>query len=408
MHMQTNVIRSNKVSLICAFTILQFFVVLSGHASPLDLKPYVSLGATSDSNLFRLSDDSAEALGATDLSEDYYRAAFGAVLDWQRQRQKLDIDAEINSNKFKRFDTLDYTGGHVKARWLWVLGNLWDGKASYNYNRTLKSFGNSLIPSRDIKTTNHLALDADRKINERWFARMGGYLKDVDFSDSPRNNKKEYNIKVGAFYKSHANNTTGIVLRVTEASFQDRGVNVARLIDDGFTTSSLDAVARWTLTGKSRISARLGYTKREQNNVSVNDFDGMTGRFIHYWALSKKTRIQSSIWRILSTLGDEIANYAVVTGAGVEADWRVANKTKMIGGLTFEQRDFQEAPELIGDGPFESRVDDVYRYWVGLVYSPMQNLSFDLIYKNGERDSNRVVRDYTYDSITANLKFNFN
>jgi exopolysaccharide biosynthesis operon protein EpsL len=400
---------TKKYSQAFFFVSLPFISIVTCHAAPLDFRPYVSIGATADSNLFRLSgDEEAQAiLGTTDLSDEYLVPAVGAESSWQYQRQEFDLDFEINRNQYNQYDELDYTGGFVKARWDWLYGRLWDGNVTYDFNKAQKRFENMLVPRRDIKTDNRIAFEADRKVDERRFVRLGGYYKDVDFSESTLNKKREASLKAGLFYKSYAENTAGAELQVIDASYPDRDVNIARLVDDGYMQTSFEAIADWVFSEKSKITARLGYTSREQNNISVNDFNGLTGRLDYIWDASEKTRIRTSIWQKPSTLGDEIANYAVVTGVGIQAGWDVTENTLIKAGVKYEYRDFKEDLDLVVDVPFESREDDVTDYWLSLVYDPQKHFSFELAYDNGKRDSNRELRDYDYDSITGYLKYTF-
>ncbi len=399
--------KSKALSLLFSSLVVAIAAVDLVHAAPVVFNPYISADATYDDNLFRLSSAAADNLGVTDLSDDYYKLAAGSLISWQHQRQKFNVEAEVNRNVFNKSDTLDYTGGILNAKWDWVSGRLWSGKVSYAFNRELKSFSNMLVPRRDIKTSNRLSISGDRKLDERWFSRIGGQLRKIQFSDTELNEREEAILDGGLFYKSHANNTTGFRLKITKATFPNRSVDTVRLIDDGYLRSSLDAITRWVLSGKSKINAQVGYTRQDQNNISSDNFGGLTGRLVHTWTISRKTKVESSIWRELSTLSDEISNYAVVTGLSVIADWKVANKTLLNIGAEFENRDYKEGVDLIDNASFVSRDDDVLTYWAGLSYTPQKNTALGLTYENGTRDSNRVLREYDYYSILGSIKVSF-
>ncbi len=378
-------------------------------AAPPDITPYVTAGVGHDDNLFRFenSQEALETIGTTDKSDTWYQAGAGVDVRWPISRQEFVFDLDVNRTAYDRFDDLDYTGGLASAQWRWRRGSLWSGRLGYDYRRSLSSFTERATITRDLKDTHRLFGDAERQVTTRWVVNAGAGYKDVDFSERDEIAREEVRGTLGAAYVSRKRNRIGVELSVTDAEFPNRDVDFVRGTDDGYQQTELNAVVRWQVQTHSRIEVRAGYTDREQDNISRDDFDGPTGRFTYFWSPGKKTTVSAFVWREVSALSDEIANFAKVNGIGTNIDWEITSKVKLDLGATWENRDFEGRSEEITVVLPNEREDDVAELQLGLEYLPRRNIIIRLGYNTGDRDSNRESLDYTFNEFTGSATLRF-
>jgi exopolysaccharide biosynthesis operon protein EpsL len=370
-------------------------------AAPEDrIRPYVLGSLIYDDNLFRVADDdeALRLLGTTDTSDTIYSVAAGVNVDLEISRQRLLLDASVNRNYFDRFDFLDYTGADALALWRWEWGNLWSGEMGYRYERTLSGFTEFQVPIRDIRTRQRVFASAVRKLTPRWQARVGADWTQVDFSEREQNERRRTTGELGLQYVSRANNVLGGELRFSSADFPNR----EGLMDNAYTETEIAAVGDWRFGGRSRAQFRAGYLNREHEVLSRRDFDGLVGRMDYLYQLTGKTSITASAWRELSSLNDEIATYAVVTGLGLEPRWDITSKVSLRAGAFYEDRDFQGETDIT-----TADREDVYTFEVSVLYSPLRRVHLSLGYQWEERDSDSADREYEYQRILGALQFDF-
>jgi hypothetical protein len=113
-----------------------------------------------------------------------------------------------------------------------------------------------------------------------------------------------------------------------------------------------------------------------------------------------------SIWHELTSLGDEIANFALVTGVSVRPTFSIGRRTAVKLGLGYEFRDFQrelERPVLPAPGVPE-REDDVVTAAVGVEWSVTERVKLLFDYDAQYRDSTRFAQDYDYHRVQMGFR----
>jgi len=136
-----------------------------------------------------------------------------------------------------------------------------------------------------------------------------------------------------------------------------------------------------------------------------------------------KTLINASVWREIysveerGTLGEggldqADASYVVSTGASIGPAWAPTAKLVFQGKVVHEKRKYQGSPGLtfgvapvVGTG--EHREDTFNGLRLSAGYTPIRALRLSLSAEHGKRDSNAFLRDYDYNLISANARFQF-
>jgi hypothetical protein len=148
------------------------------------------------------------------------------------------------------------------------------------------------------------------------------------------------------------------------------------------------------------------YAHRDEDDPALSDYSGLTGRVTGHWRSATQDTVTASVWHEVSTLGDEIANYALVTGISVRPTVSIGRRVFVRLGLGYEYRDFQretERPTLpLPDIPL--RDDKVLTAAVGVEWSMSERVKLLFDYDTQYRDSNRFAQDYDYHRVQMGVR----
>ncbi len=392
-----------------ALTLLCGMFLMSGQASaaPGDtVQPYVSTSVAHDTNLFRLSSnrDPRLVLGRDSTSDTIKRVEAGAVVDYLIGRQQIILKGSALQNWYERFNFLNHDGSDARATWNWQLGNVWQGDLGYTHSRTLATFTEIQAMLRDVRTQQSAFGSAIYKLDPDWRIRTGARWYSLESGAPQRRflNREEISALVGVDHVNEANNSLGVEAKYTEARFPAREVTPLSIFDNGYTQTELSSVADWRYTGQSRFQGRLGFTQRRHKQLSMRDFDGVTGRLAYDWSVAGKTMVNTALWREVGSIDDTINTYVVTKGVSLGASWFPTSKIFVKGEAAYKSRDFLGEVRV---GPH--REDDIRTLSVSLGYSPLTNVQLSLDGIVEKRNSTRIFTDYNYNNIAASVKVVF-
>lgn len=368
------------------------------------IQPYVSVGVTQDSNLFRFSKDSV----SDDASDTISRIEAGVGVDYPISRQRLTLKANVNRSQFQRYEFLNSDGSDWQAVWNWQVGNLWQGDLGYTRSQRLASFTETQATVRDVRTQQSVFASANYKVHPDWRLHWGGRWSALESSSSLNQliNSNETSGVVGVDYISNANNSLGVQGQFLEARFPEYGITSASSFDNGYSQTTVSSVADWKYSGNSRFRGRLGYTQRRYNELAIRDFNGMTGRLTYDWSITGKTLLSVAAWREVGGISDVISTFAVIKGSNLDVSWFPTSKIFVRGGVAHKSYDFRGDSGFVL-GTVDKREDKIRTVSASLGYSPLQNLQISLDGVVEQRDSTRIFIDYNYKLITANIKVSF-
>lgn len=348
--------------------------------------PYAAVSVTSDSNLLRNPN------GLGDKADRYVTLEAGLDTEIHVSRQRFLIDGRILRNDYDRFSGLDHTAGDADLLWKWTVGRLWEGDLGYTYERQMRDLANELIPERDMLDRHKLYGALNRWLTPRW--RLGAQLDwmKVSFSTSTFLDKTVSGSGLSIDYVSRAENVVGFETTYASTQFDSSG-------ERDFNDFALGPTFDWQLTGKTRLKGAAGYKARRHDQLSDRDFDGFVGKLSAIWKATGKTSVKATISRDLSSLDDEIADYAIVDGIRIEPTWDVRSKTRIRALAGYERRDFQGAQLDLIDPGVANREDRVSTLELGVDWRPLRNVSLDLSVGAESRDSNRTLRKYDYQYV---------
>ncbi len=356
------------------------------------LHPYASAAMTYDTNLLRVSGISELPFG-TKKSDSYSTLAAGFDSDFKISRQDFLFDGEVYRINYQRFDEFNHTGGAAHALWKWARGDLWAGELGYTFNRTMASFANQTIPKNEIRTENMVHGEAGRWLTDKLRLNVGGGLQTTNFSEDETLDRERHIGGVEIEYLTHSGNFLGFETKGSTGTFKNDAIRDYRELHVGPT-------AKWQLTGKTSLRAKAGYTRRDHDNVSQEDYAGFIGRLSADWKASPGFKIDASLWREISSLGDQINNYALIHGIRIEPTLQIASKTSLRLFTDYQDHDYKNAAPSTDP----QRQDKLYGAGLWVDWNLYQNVSTSLGYNAEKRTSTRITDEYNDQIFLVQLK----
>ena len=400
------------------FAVLPFrsLLVLSAVLSPVSMAyavlekfdPYASARVLWDSNVFRVSgDEEARALlGSTSKNDTVGYLGGGFKTDFKLSRQHLFLDAEAIRAKYDNFDDLDHTRLKGRAAWGWRVGNLWNGNLGYRYERNMRSFNESSIPEKDMRTTHTGYLDGGYQLHPDWRLAGALNLSDVSYQDRDRLDRNSSSGQLEVQYRNTLNTRVGVRLKYTDNDLNDE--NVAGIsISNDYQETEISGVLYWEGTGKSSFEGRWGYTQQSYDDFDERDYKGSTGRLTYYWLATGKTNVDVSAWRETSTQNDEITTYVLTRGVRIRPRWSVTPLITLGGEVAYINDDYKGENDIRTALGGQRRDDDTWRYGVSASWQPRKIVKLTVGYKKEHRDSSIDANDFDYSQIDLKALLRF-
>ena len=381
-------------------------VVDEGVARVLDaFNPYLTVGYGYDSNVFRLDeevfedpDDPLPVATKDDLSDQYAMASAGFNAEIERSLQRWELYGELSHTLFNEYDDLDYTGSKAGALWHWRLSDLTAGTAGATHKRALRDFANQLTLNRqqDLRMENKLLGDANIGLKGPWRLGVRGEFAEISFSESERLDLQRVTGGASIGFASDAGSIIGFDAEYIIGDYDNNPLS-------DYDEYTLGPTLEWKFTERTSMTARVGYTNRDQSDPLRDDYDGVTGRVVVNFANDERNGVRFSLYRDLSSLGDEISEFAEVLGLEVEPRWQLREGVDLRLLVGYEQRDFNRDldAELLGLDP--NRDDDVVTAGAFVDWEITRNLKVSFGADMQRRDSTRELQDYDFHRFEMRL-----
>lgn len=382
---------------LCALAWLAFHgeVAAQGADTFRGLHPYVGAGFVYDSNLLRQPDDQIDVL-SNKKSDRYVTLEAGLDGKLNFSRQSILLDGRIFRNNYDHYGDLDHTGGHAGITWQWLWDPKWSGDIGYEYDRKIRDFSNQVvtIPRKDLRTENRGFVFVSRALGGGYSLNLGASLADVEYEESSRLDIERDTVRAGFVYETIRKNRIGLETEFLNGKFKNAD-------NRDFDEMRADIILDWRLSERNRLDAKFGYAERDNDDSNRSDFDGFTGRFRLVRRGGLRNKLVATVWRDISTFGDEVANYAVVDGISIEPEWGIGRSSALRLFAGYEKRDYKGFRTLdeIPDLDLDSRDDDIYTgsIWYDWQVAEIVTLTFGYI---GEiRDSNRDTAEYDFNHL---------
>jgi len=370
----------------------------------------MTAGILYDNNIFRIPDGNPLLFGVPPGNKADHIFSYGARVRYDKtvSRQRFIADVQATQNNYRTNTDLDYVNGNALAKWMWQIGNPWDGEASYEYRRYLSGFADVSANVKNLVTLETAWFKAGYRPHPRWRGWVGAnYLQTRN--SAPSQITYDTDITTGLLgldYRTPSENTIGTQFRFAEGTYPQRQFVPGGFLDNQYEDHELSAVWKWNTTGQTVFDGRLGYLKRDHERVAARNFSGPTFRMNLGWQATGKTHVQSGVWRELLTYEAQTSNYVIATGVRITPTWSVTPQFSLQASWSYETRDYKGEP-LGAFGILPTRKDDLHDLQLAALYSPRRNVELSLVVDKSSRDSNVPIYDYKDTTTMFNVKVSF-
>lgn len=376
------------------------------------LELFVAERVTHDDNVFRISSqsDPAAVLGSPSKRDTYHTTSFGINLDVPVSRQLFQGGLTLNNTNYNRFTVLNFDGHEGRAVWQWQAGNDLAGQLGYTETLALASLANSqagiLSGTPNSLKTQREFFNAAYLLTPRWQLRgEASSLKQTNGLPVFRVN--DVVIDAGNFgvnYVTPLKNQVGLGVRVEEGRFPNRQVVAGSPFDNAYQQLNVDAVTDWTLTGRSRLSARAGRVSRRHEQVPQGDFEDWTFNAAYDWQPTGKLWLNALARREISPLDDAYSSFVLLTGIALNPTLRLTDKTNLTATLEYNEREYLSDPGLLLAQP---RTDQVRTAALKASYRPLRSVTLEMNWRRESRSSTIAFGDYKYEIVSVSARLGF-
>lgn len=372
--------------------------------------PYVRGLYGYDSNLFRLQNDQAAnaVLGTTDTSESFYTLAAGMDMNLRVSRQVIRAHAEYNQTWFNQYKLLDYDGRDAYLKWDWLVGSAATGDVGIAETRTQASYTNVKKPVSNLIRTRQRFFHAAVKLDNPWLVKFGAESVDTDNNASLQQalDATVDSVNAGVQYTTSKGSTVELISRRSDGQYPNRQLVGLTPIDNDYLQWDHGVAVAWAPSGKTQVSGKLNYTRRNYTEVPQRDFSGLTGLLAMDWMVTGKTTLRASLHRDIGALENDTASYTLNQGIAFGADWKPTAKLLFNAQLRHDDISYAGDPGFVlSTAP--AREDRLTTVQAEMEYSVLRNTMLGLVLKRGVRDSSEALSSYGYNSALVNLRSEF-
>jgi exopolysaccharide biosynthesis operon protein EpsL len=378
------------------------------------LELFVAQTLTRDDNVFRISSglDPAAALGSSSKGDTSSTTSLGFNLDVPVSRQRFQGGVTWNKTRYDRFTVLNWDGHQGQGIWLWQVGNDISGKLGYTETLSLGWLANvqSGVQSStpNFLTTRRAFLNAAYMLTPRWRLRgEAGRLKQSnEVPERKVNDASTDSVDLTVSYVMPVDNQIGLGTRVEESRLPNRQFVAGDLFDNSYRQQSVAAVTDWTLTGSSRVSARVGSVRRSYTQLPQRDFEGSTFRAAYDWTPTGKLMLTATAQKDISTIEQVNIGLVLVKGVALRPALRLTDKVNLAGAFEYSNREYRSDPVLVL-GIVPNRTDRVRSAAVTVSYRPIRTVTLQMALLHETRSSTAAFGDYVANvvSVTARIGF---
>jgi exopolysaccharide biosynthesis operon protein EpsL len=364
---------------------------------------------TQDSNVFRLSDDvdPNTVLGSSQKSDTIIRTEVGANFNLPFSRQRFVASLSGNRTHYNHHSDLDFTGRAARGAWLWELGDQLKGELGYSETKSLASFSD--IQNRTVNplTTRRTFGNASYLITPRWQlqASLGQTDRENDHASRKVNNAELRDGEFGIHYISPAANKIGLSLRQVDGHLPNRQLVLGNPYGNDYRQRSLGLVTDWTISVKSRLTARVDRAERNYDELNQRDWSGTLALVNYDWRASENLTLTARAQRDISMAEDIQTYFVLVKGVSLRTTLALGPKTQIAAVLDRSNRDYLgNASTILGTAMRSDTVGTVGLTWS---HVPIPKLTLRLSAQRETRSSNIAFADYKTNIVSFSLNYAF-
>ena len=376
----------------------------AGQPDPLRLT--LGTGLTYDDNVFRLPRGASvpATIGDSRGSFIWNLSARGyADVTWSRQRFLATLGANVN--RYDRIPGLNYNGTEGRLRWLWRIGDRWDGQVYVDRATDLQPFTNVQGFVRNVLTTQNAGLRGEYWVAPDWY--VGAQFEQLRVSSeaaaSRQSNLVQDAMELSVRYVPRTNSSVRGFIRQSDGDYPER-TSPTLILDTSYRQRDLGVEVDWQRRGPLSGSGRVAYTTRSFPVLRDREFSGLTWRLTPVWVTSAKTGIRFNLAREIGVFEDISATFIVYDTARVDPFWQVSSQVRVTASLSHNKRDFRGGSAAVGVG-VGRRVDKIDTAGMSAEWRVDRNWSLSSGMQYSTRRSDAQGLDFTDRLVYLNAQW---
>lgn len=380
--------------------------------------PYAGTGVEHSSNVFDVpaSQPPFGAFGDNTLGDTIEHLTGGATADFRMGQNDFGLNGEFRHYWYDHFTALSHSeftlGGHAE----WHFGPVFDLYASYNINRYMAPFAQTLATQLEIDTDKTGLVTLRMLMSPQW--RLDLTPKEHDQSlplpGYPDFDLHEKWLSAALNYLGIARTTAGLTADYVKGTYSQ--IAAATKYDQ----KSVGLSAIYKVTDLSDFNARLGYTVRdtEPNPAgslplvagepgiaagfvgAVGRTGETTGMLFYDRQVTAKTGLSFGIFREIDSYVAG-ANAEVGTGGELEVRWDPDVKFAVELSLRTEEDKFPGA--VVTQQNFNNRVDVLHTVQLQVKYFALDWLTMRPYFTYMQRTSNYQLANFSATTVGIEL-----
>lgn len=355
------------------------------------LQPRLSATLERDSNVLRAPQA---------VSDEIAVLAAGLHVDKRWSLQRLTLDAEARTHRFRDLANLDYRTAVYDAAWNFRVTPRLEGVLSAQ-RRQYRDVTDATPGTGGVfRRTERDELAQATWLGAGGWRALAGLSRRTSRSEDPRaleSSPQVESVRLGGGYETAAGARVLAWLRRGDGHYEDR-------VAPDFRETEPTLTLRWPATGQTSLDLRIGRLRREHDAEPARDFEGWVGGLDALWRYSPKTRVTLGLARDLGSY--EFAGGGHIRGWRwfAEPVWQATAKVTLRLRLARESRAWQ----VVSPGSPDAGRDDRTR-WAQLAadWEPLRALRVTASVRRERRDSSLADHGYRAHQVALGARLTF-
>ncbi|PND37640.1 hypothetical protein C1O66_08960 [Paucibacter aquatile] len=370
-----------------------------------DANPYyvgTALNLSHVSNIYRQNNNAN--------SDRVVSASLLAGIDQTFGRQRLNLDASLQANRYQNNSELNNRGYTLKGGLDWSTAERLSGSVKVNNSQSLATYniGSGIAPIFKKNIEKNTAVDAVLRVGlvTKFSAEASAGQRSRRFSavEYSRLEVDQTRYSLGLTYSPSPNLRLGVAGRHTRDRFpRFTLINLlnAEYQASEFTRKDIDLTGRAVLSGASSIDGRISHGRSRVKLGAGNDFNGTTGQLTWTWlptvrwniatTLSRDTGLETSFFRVGGNTLNADQN-RVTTSAQLAVSYELTAKIVLNASASSSRA--ERVDDFLGQQAKSQDRDTAYSLGARWLYS--RSIQLGCQYTKNSRSS--TIVQYVYDA----------
>jgi hypothetical protein len=374
------------------------------------IKPFISVREVYDSNVFRVKDkEFLKSIVGDDQLHDYITIlSAGVNLNYEISRQKLELLLREDLIYFTHYDdqnaNQDTANGNLTLR----VYDKFSAKINGLYTKVMEPKEYYLSDKKIYRTNTGGGIELGYDMPLGFTIKAGFRQENVDFS-IPELDVRERTHTIyngGISYTISPDSEIDIFYERDIIDYDKHEFIGGKSVNNDSKGDTIKCVFYRKIGPETLTSLTAGYYQRKYDEFDARDFNGFIGKADVNYRITEKVTLMAKAERMLyeATFLDQ--TYNVNESIGLGASYKATEKiTAYIYGST--SKESYKGNSNIIKTDLEDREDDINEFKTGAVWSPIQRLDIDLLYRYEKRDSNYDIYTYEDHGIEIGIRYTF-